>query len=134
MSGPVMRTRARPPRVHAKVPFISSPAVSFFKPMPSSLRSTMVMVPIAIAKPRMCRISHTGNAHSFVFSGLFDTSYAKKSAIRYFHLVFYREAPDVVRRRNSLRRTNWKPMITDVTQSEVPPSISVKTTMSQAGR
>src|SRR5665213_2731584 len=84
MSGPVMRTRAKPPRVHAKVPFSRSAAGAFFKPMPSSVRSTVVMVPIATANPRICRISHTGNAHAFVFKGLFDASNAKKSAIYLF--------------------------------------------------
>ena len=74
MSGPEISTSARPPRVHARVSFTRSAADSFFIPIPSSRRSTMVMVPIAMANPMMCSTSHTGNAHSFVFSGLFATS------------------------------------------------------------
>src|SRR6185503_21355648 len=105
ISGPVINTSASPASVHVLVSLTRSAADSCFIPMPSRRRSTIVMVPIATANPRMCRTSHTGNAHSFVFSGLLDGSYAKKSAIDIFHLVFYGEAP-VVRRIKCFRRTS----------------------------
>jgi len=81
ISGPVINTSARPARVQGKVSFYKSAADCFSNPRPSSLTFTMVMVPIPTANPRMCSTSHTGNAHSFVFRGLFAASYARKRAI-----------------------------------------------------